>query len=102
MPAEAGIAGPIRVFLVDDHRIVRSGVSAYLAQVAQTQELPYQRSLRVLEAWAARSPSPRRRRQPDDPPLQHIAFPARVKVAGDGSRTVVPHCQCRDWCARRP
>ena len=33
MPAEAGIAGPIRVFLVDDHRVVRSGVSAYLAQV---------------------------------------------------------------------
>lgn len=33
MPAEAGIAGPIRVFLVDDHRVVRSGVSAYLEQV---------------------------------------------------------------------
>lgn len=33
MPAEAGITGPIRVFLVDDHRVVRSGVSAYLAQV---------------------------------------------------------------------
>jgi DNA-binding NarL/FixJ family response regulator len=33
VPAEAGIAGPIRVFLVDDHRVVRSGVSAYLAQV---------------------------------------------------------------------
>jgi DNA-binding NarL/FixJ family response regulator len=26
-------AAPIRVFLVDDHRVVRSGVSAYLAQV---------------------------------------------------------------------
>lgn len=37
MPAEAGIAGPIRVFLVDDHRIVRSGVSAYLAQVADIE-----------------------------------------------------------------
>jgi DNA-binding NarL/FixJ family response regulator len=33
VPAEAGIAGPVRVFLVDDHRVVRSGVSAYLAQV---------------------------------------------------------------------
>ena len=33
MPAEAGIAGPIRVFLVDDHRVVRSGVSAYLEQI---------------------------------------------------------------------
>jgi DNA-binding NarL/FixJ family response regulator len=33
VPAEAGIAGPIRVFLVDDHRVVRSGVSAYLEQV---------------------------------------------------------------------
>jgi DNA-binding NarL/FixJ family response regulator len=33
VPAETGIAGPIRVFLVDDHRVVRSGVSAYLAQV---------------------------------------------------------------------
>lgn len=30
MPAEAEAAGPIRVFLVDDHRVVRSGVSAYL------------------------------------------------------------------------
>jgi DNA-binding NarL/FixJ family response regulator len=27
------IAGPIRVFLVDDHRVVRSGVSAYLEQI---------------------------------------------------------------------
>ena len=33
MPAEAEIAGPIRVFLVDDHRVVRRGVSAYLEQV---------------------------------------------------------------------
>jgi DNA-binding NarL/FixJ family response regulator len=33
VPAEAGIAGPIQVFLVDDHRVVRSGVSAYLEQV---------------------------------------------------------------------
>jgi len=33
VPAEAGIAGPIRVFLVDNHRVVRSGVAAYLAQV---------------------------------------------------------------------
>jgi DNA-binding NarL/FixJ family response regulator len=33
MPAEAEAAGPIRVFLVDDHRVVRSGVSAYLEQV---------------------------------------------------------------------
>jgi DNA-binding NarL/FixJ family response regulator len=31
--AEAEAAGPIRVFLVDDHRVVRSGVSAYLAQL---------------------------------------------------------------------
>jgi DNA-binding NarL/FixJ family response regulator len=30
VPAEAEAAGPIRVFLVDDHRVVRSGVSAYL------------------------------------------------------------------------
>jgi DNA-binding NarL/FixJ family response regulator len=27
------IAGPIRVFLVDDHRVVRSGVCAYLEQI---------------------------------------------------------------------
>jgi DNA-binding NarL/FixJ family response regulator len=33
MPAEAETAGSIRVFLVDDHRVVRSGVSAYLEQV---------------------------------------------------------------------
>jgi DNA-binding NarL/FixJ family response regulator len=31
--ADADAAGPIRVFLVDDHRVVRSGVSAYLAQL---------------------------------------------------------------------
>jgi DNA-binding NarL/FixJ family response regulator len=31
--ADPEFAGPIRVFLVDDHRVVRSGVSAYLAQV---------------------------------------------------------------------
>jgi DNA-binding NarL/FixJ family response regulator len=33
MPAEAEFACPIRVFLVDDHRVVRSGVAAYLNQV---------------------------------------------------------------------
>ena len=33
MPADTKVAGPIRVFLVDDHRVVRSGVSAYLEQV---------------------------------------------------------------------
>jgi CheY-like chemotaxis protein len=33
MPAESDAAVPIRVFLVDDHRVVRSGVSAYLDQV---------------------------------------------------------------------
>ena len=33
MPAEAEGASPIRVFLVDDHRVVRRGVSAYLEQV---------------------------------------------------------------------
>ena len=33
MPAESDAAGTIRVFLVDDHRVVRSGVSAYLEQV---------------------------------------------------------------------
>lgn len=33
MPAEPETPGPVRVFLVDDHRVVRSGVSAYLAQV---------------------------------------------------------------------
>jgi DNA-binding NarL/FixJ family response regulator len=32
LPAEQ-VAGPIRVFLVDDHRVVRSGISAYLEQV---------------------------------------------------------------------
>ncbi len=33
MPSDAEAAGPIRVLLVDDHRVVRSGVSAYLEQV---------------------------------------------------------------------
>jgi DNA-binding NarL/FixJ family response regulator len=33
VPVEADIADPIRVFLVDDHRVVRSGVSAYLELV---------------------------------------------------------------------
>jgi DNA-binding NarL/FixJ family response regulator len=33
MPANADGAGLIGVFLVDDHRVVRSGVSAYLTQV---------------------------------------------------------------------
>jgi DNA-binding NarL/FixJ family response regulator len=33
VPADTKVAGPIRVFLVDDHRVVRSGVSAYLEQV---------------------------------------------------------------------
>lgn len=33
MSADVEAAGPIRVFLVDDHRVVRSGVSAYLAQL---------------------------------------------------------------------
>ena len=33
MPAEAEVVGPTRVFLVDDHRVVRRGVSAYLEQV---------------------------------------------------------------------
>jgi DNA-binding NarL/FixJ family response regulator len=32
LPADE-VAGPIRVFLVDDHRVVRSGISAYLEQV---------------------------------------------------------------------
>jgi DNA-binding NarL/FixJ family response regulator len=32
-PADAGLSGPVRVFLVDDHRVVRRGVSAYLEQV---------------------------------------------------------------------
>jgi len=30
MPAEGELAGPVRVLLVDDHRVVRSGVMAYL------------------------------------------------------------------------
>jgi DNA-binding NarL/FixJ family response regulator len=30
MPTEAEDAEPVQVFLVDDHRVVRSGVSAYL------------------------------------------------------------------------
>lgn len=34
MPAEREVAGPIRVLLVDDHRVVRSGVTAYLDRVA--------------------------------------------------------------------
>jgi DNA-binding NarL/FixJ family response regulator len=33
VPAETDDARPIRVFLVDDHRVVRSGVSAYLEQI---------------------------------------------------------------------
>jgi DNA-binding NarL/FixJ family response regulator len=33
MPTEGGVAGQVRVLLVDDHRVVRSGVTAYLAQV---------------------------------------------------------------------
>ncbi|MBC3841130.1 response regulator transcription factor [Streptacidiphilus sp. 4-A2] len=33
MSASHESTGPIRVFLVDDHRIVRSGVAAYLAMV---------------------------------------------------------------------
>lgn len=33
MDAETGTAGVIRVFLVDDHQVVRTGVSAYLQQV---------------------------------------------------------------------
>jgi DNA-binding NarL/FixJ family response regulator len=33
MPTDPDAAGPIRVFLVDDHRVVRSGISAYFAQV---------------------------------------------------------------------
>jgi DNA-binding NarL/FixJ family response regulator len=33
MPAEDEVAGPIRVFLVDDHRVVRRGVMAYLELV---------------------------------------------------------------------
>jgi len=37
MPADAGPTGPIRVLLVDDHRVVRSGVSAYLEQVADIE-----------------------------------------------------------------
>lgn len=37
MPAESDAAGSIRVFLVDDHRVVRRGVSAYLAQVADIE-----------------------------------------------------------------
>jgi DNA-binding NarL/FixJ family response regulator len=30
MSAEGEVAGPIRIFLVDDHRVVRRGVMAYL------------------------------------------------------------------------
>jgi DNA-binding NarL/FixJ family response regulator len=33
MPAEVSADAPVRVFLVDDHRVVRSGLAAYLAQV---------------------------------------------------------------------
>ena len=33
MPAEEGTSESIRVFLVDDHRVVRSGVSAYLQEI---------------------------------------------------------------------
>lgn len=33
MPAEADVAAPIRMFLVDDHQMVRSGVVAYLEAV---------------------------------------------------------------------
>jgi DNA-binding NarL/FixJ family response regulator len=33
MPPDLAAAGHIRVFLVDDHRVVRSGISAYMAQV---------------------------------------------------------------------
>jgi DNA-binding NarL/FixJ family response regulator len=33
MSAEPDVAAPIRVFLVDDHQVVRRGVSAYLEQV---------------------------------------------------------------------
>ena len=33
MPTDSQPAHPFRVFLVDDHRVVRSGVSAYLAMV---------------------------------------------------------------------
>lgn len=33
MPADTEPAHPFRVFLVDDHRVVRSGVAAYLAMV---------------------------------------------------------------------
>jgi len=35
--ADASAASLIRVFLVDDHRVVRSGVSAYLDQVADIE-----------------------------------------------------------------
>jgi DNA-binding NarL/FixJ family response regulator len=31
--ADPDAAGPVRVFLVDDHRVVRSGISAYIEQV---------------------------------------------------------------------
>lgn len=37
MPAEGAAAGPIRVMLVDDHRVVRSGVTAYLEQVGDIE-----------------------------------------------------------------
>lgn len=37
MTADASAASLIRVFLVDDHRVVRSGVSAYLDQVADIE-----------------------------------------------------------------
>src|ERR1700729_3309275 len=37
MPAEGEGAGRIRVLLVDDHRVVRSGVTAYLEQVGDIE-----------------------------------------------------------------
>jgi DNA-binding NarL/FixJ family response regulator len=33
VPAEAVAASPVRVFVVDDHRVVRSGLSAYLDRI---------------------------------------------------------------------
>jgi DNA-binding NarL/FixJ family response regulator len=37
LSAETEAAGPIRVFLVDDHRVVRAGLSAYLKRLADIE-----------------------------------------------------------------
>src|ERR1700691_5912175 len=37
LSAETEAAGPIRVLLVDDHRVVRAGLSAYLKRLADIE-----------------------------------------------------------------